>query len=55
MIFITAVQVIYFMKRYDFFNTGLICIPEVFILCKLRDREFMYREFMIHLFVDAFK
>ena len=35
-IFITsAFQVFYFMKKYYFFNTGLICIPEVFIPCKV--------------------
>ena len=53
-IFITsAVQVLYFMKKSreleqvrTFFNTGLIFIPEVFILCKVRDREFMNREFI---------
>ena len=28
------------------FTTGLICIPEVFILCKVRDHEFMNREFI---------
>ena len=46
-IFITsAVQVPYFMKKQTFFNAGLYCIPEVFILCKVRDREFMNREFI---------
>ena len=24
-------------KKYDFFNAGLICIPEVFIQCKVWD------------------
>ena len=33
-------------NNMTFFNTGLICIPEVFILCKVRDREFMNREFI---------
>ena len=31
-----------------FFNAGLICIPEVFILCKVRSLQFMNREFMIN-------
>ena len=54
--FITsAVQVLYFMRKYDFFNAGLIGIPEAFIRCKVRGREFMNREFMMHLFVDVFK
>ena len=43
------------MKKYYFLNTDLICIPEVFIRCKVRGREFMNHEFMIPLFVDVFK
>ena len=31
----SAFQVFYFMKKYYFFNTGLICIPELFIPCKV--------------------
>ena len=38
-----------------FLKAAVICIPEVFILCNIRGREFMNREFMIHLFVDVFK
>ena len=37
------------------FNTGLICIPETFILRNVRGHEFMNHEFMIHLFADVFK
>ena len=56
LIFITsAVQNLYFMKKYVFFNTGLILIPEVFICCKVRGRKLMNSEFMIHLFIDVFK
>ena len=55
-IFITsAAQVLCFIKKYYFLNTDLICIPEVFIRCKVRGRQFMNHEFMIHLFVDVFK
>ena len=43
------------MRKYDFFNAGLIGIPEAFIRCKVRGREFVNREFMMHLFVDVFK
>ena len=28
-------------KIYDFLNTGLICVPEVLIRCKVKGREFM--------------
>ena len=38
-----------------FFNAGLVCIPEVFILFEVRGLEFMNREFMIHLLVNVFK
>ena len=44
------------MKKSYFFNTGLICITEVFIRCKVwgpRKPGASGREFMIHLFVDA--
>ena len=55
-IFITsAFQVFYFMKKYYFFNTGLICIPEVFIRCKvwgLREPGGGGREFLIDLFLE---
>ena len=36
------------MKKY----TGLICIREVFIRCKVKGREFMNREFMIQLIYE---
>ena len=43
----SAVQVLYCMKKdMTFLNPGLICIPEVIIACKVRDREFMNREFI---------
>ena len=35
-------------ENITFFNTGLICIPEVFNRCKVRGRAFMSCEFMIH-------
>ena len=43
------------MKKYYFFNTGLICIPEVFIRCKvwgLREPGGGGREFLIDLFLE---
>ena len=43
----SAVQVLYCMKKdMTFLNAGLICIPEVITVCKVRDREFMNREFI---------
>ena len=43
----SAVQVLYCMKKdMTFLNPGLICIPEVITVCKVRDREFMNREFI---------
>ena len=33
-------------NNMTFFNTGLTCILEVFILCEIRDREFINREFI---------
>ena len=41
-----------------FFNTGLSCIPEVFIRCKvwgLKEPGTGGREFLIQLIVDGFK
>ena len=54
----SAFQVFYFMKKYYFFITGLICIPEVFIRCEvsgLMEPGGSGREFLIKLFLDIFK
>ena len=40
------------MKKYNFLNSGLICIREVSIHCKVKRREFMNREFMIQLIYE---
>ena len=46
------------MKKLDFFNIGLACIPEAVIQCKAwgpREPETGGCEMLIHLSVDAFK